>query len=151
MPGRLSLQAANLTGAVLAVLIYLLVILVFSSRMLGNSRAEHTLGAILIVLGLPLLYLLVNAPAHGRPLLYYIQLSLMLAYLVVELLLDYVLKLEFRSVRWMTIAYVTLFFGATGGMIGVASHAGKPWTFASVALFLVMAVLAFVQRAKTGM
>ena len=151
MPGRCGLQSASLIGAVVAVLIYVLVILVFSARLAGYERTEHWLGAALILLGVPLVYLLVLAAGHDRSPLYYVQLSLMLAYLLVELLLDYVLKLEFRSVRWMTIAYVTLFFGGTGGMIGVASHAGKPWTFSAVALFLIMAALAFFQRAKTGM
>lgn len=86
-----------------------------------------------------------------RPPLYFVQLGLMIVYFLVELLLDYILKIDFRSVRWMTITYVTLFFAATGGMLGVASHAGRGWSYASIALFLVMAVLAFVQRAVTGM
>ena len=68
-----------------------------------------------------------------------------------ELLLDYVFKIEFRQVRWMVISYVTLFFAGTGGMIGVAAEAGRSWSVSSVVLFLIMAVLAVVQRAKTGM
>jgi len=151
MPGRGSLQSANLIGAVVAVLIYVLVIMVFTARLGGSTRTEHWLGIALVLLGAPLVYLLVVAGGHERPPLYYVQLSLMLVYLIVELLLDYVLKLDFRSVRWMTIVYVTLFFGGTGGMLGVASHAGKPWTLSTVALFLIMAALAFFQRAKTGM
>jgi hypothetical protein len=75
----------------------------------------------------------------------------MLVYLIVELLLDYVLKLEFRSIRWMTIAYAVIFFSGTGGMIGVPSHAGKPWMYSAIVLFLSMAILTFSQRAKTGM
>jgi hypothetical protein len=74
----------------------------------------------------------------------------MIAFQLVELLLDYILDIDFRSIRWMTIVYVTLFFGATGGMIGVASHAGRGWTAVTGTTFLVMAGLAFYQRAKTG-
>jgi hypothetical protein len=44
-----------------------------------------------------------------------------------------------------------IFFGGTGGMLGVASHAGKPWAYSAIGLFLCMAILAFIQRAKTGM
>ena len=51
----------------------------------------------------------------------------------------------------MVITYVTLFFAGTGGMLGVAENAGRAWTIPAVILFLVMAVLAFVQRAVTGM
>ena len=151
MPGKCSLQSANLIGAIVAILIYVLVMLVFSARLGGSARAEHWLGAAVILLGVPLVYLLIVAGGHDRTPLYYVQLSLMLAYLLVEQLLDYVFRIDFRSVRWMKIAYVTLFFVGTGGMIGIASHAGKPWTISAVVLFLAMAALAFFQRAKTGM
>jgi hypothetical protein len=83
--------------------------------------------------------------------LYYLQIGLMLAWLVVELLLDYVLKINFRAVRWMVIGYVTLFFAGSGGMLGVASLAGRGWIIPAGILFLVMAALAFIQRAVTGM
>jgi len=83
--------------------------------------------------------------------LYYIQIILILLFLLVELLLDYILKIDFRQVRWMVISYVTFFFAATGGMLGVAANGGRTWTISTVILFLVMAVLAFVQRAVTGM
>jgi hypothetical protein len=141
----------NLTGAVVAVLVYALTIGVFAARLAGRSGLEHGLGLAVVALVLPLIYLLLRWKVDGRSGLYVLQLSLMIAYLVTELLLDYVFRYDFRSVRWITIAYVTLFFGATGGMIGVASHAGRGWTRASIVLFLAMALLAFVQRAVTGM
>ena len=75
----------------------------------------------------------------------------MILYLLGELLLDYILELPFRTVRWQAIAYVTLFFGATGGMLGVASLAGRGWSVTAIAIFLVMAALAFIQRSITGM
>jgi hypothetical protein len=43
------------------------------------------------------------------------------------------------------------FFAATGGMIGVASQAGKSWSMATTIVFLIMAILAFVQRGVTGL
>ena len=67
-----------------------------------------------------------------------------------KLLLDYVLKIEFRPVRWMVISYVMLFFAGTGGLIGIAGRAGRNWALAAIILFLTMTVLAFVQRAITG-
>jgi len=55
-----------------------------------------------------------------------------------------------RQVRWLVIPYVTLFFGATGGMIGVASRAGKVWTIAAVISFFTMTILSLAQRHITG-
>jgi hypothetical protein len=49
------------------------------------------------------------------------------------------------------ISYVVLFFAGTGGMLGVARYAGRGWSISAIILFLIMAVLTFVQRAVTGM
>ena len=81
----------------------------------------------------------------------YIQIACMLAWLVLEALLDYILKVDFRNVRWMVISYVVLFFAGTGGLLGVASNAGRGWSASAIILFLIMAVLTFIQRAITGM
>jgi hypothetical protein len=151
IPGDMKLiDKANLIGAGLAHAIYIIVILIFAARLAGKPHLDHMLGLVLSVTAAPLLYLLVLAPSLNRPPLYYIQISLMLAFLVVELLLDYLLKVDFRNVRWMVIAYVMIFFAGSGGMIGVASHAGRGWTISAVVLFLLMGVLAFVQRLITG-
>jgi len=98
-----------------------------------------------------MIFLLLKAPQLERPALYYIQIGCMLAWLLVEALLDYILKVDFRNVRWMVISYVVLFFAGTGGMLGVASNAGRGWSISAIVLFLIMAVLTFVQRAITGM
>ncbi len=105
----------------------------------------------ILPLAIPLVYLLVTAPQLQRPALYYLQIGLMLAWILVEALLDYILKLDFRKIRWMVISYIVLFFAGTGGMLGVAAYAGRGWTIVAGILFLLMAILAFVQRAVTGM
>lgn len=144
-------EKVDLIGAVLTYAIYINVILIFIVRLLKKASAERWLGLVLMLAAVPLVYLLAAPPSLRRPAIYYVQVCLMLAYLIVELLLDYILKIDFRSVRWMVIAYVVIFFAGTGGMIGVAARAGRAWTIPAILLFLVMAVLAFVQRGITGM
>jgi hypothetical protein len=146
-----SQDRCNLLGATLAVTINLLTIGIFLSRLTGRTALEHKIGIILILLVLPLIYLFISAYHLDRPRIYFLWIGLMISFLVVELLLDYVLKIPFRGGRWQGIAYVMLFFGSTGGMLGVAGLAGRGWTLAAVTSFLVMAVLAFVQRHVTGM
>ena len=75
----------------------------------------------------------------------------MLGFLLVELLLDYVLKIDFRQLRWIVIGYATLFFFATGGMLSIATYGGRAWTITAVTLYWVMAALAVMQRKITGM
>jgi len=145
------LEKMNLLGAVTAIAFFASAILVFTFRLLGKPQYGHWIGYFEFLLAAPLIFLLVKAPQLGRPTLYYIQIGCMLAWLVLEALLDYILKVDFRQVRWIVISYVVLFFAGTGGMLGVASNAGHGWSISAIILFLIMAVLTFVQRAITGM
>ena len=144
-------ERANLTGALVAVAMYATCIVVFVSRLVSRPQVGHAVGWAQFALAIPLIALLVLAPGLGRPWLYYLQIGLMLAFLAVELLLDYVMKADFRHIQWAVISYVVLFFAGTGGMIGVAALAGRSWSIAAGILFLATAVLAFVQRGVTGM
>jgi len=116
---------------------------------MGRLELSRRVGLASFLAAIPLIYLLINAFRTDRSSIYFIWVGLMIAFLIGELLIDYVLNVEFRTVRWATILYVVIFFAATGGMIGIAAEAGKWWTGATVFTFLVMAILAFVQRAKT--
>jgi hypothetical protein len=145
------LEKMNLLGAVTAIAFFVSAILVFVFRLLGKPQYGHWIGYFEFLLAIPLIYLLFQAPQLGRPALYYIQIGCMLAWLVLEALLDYILKVDFRQVRWIVISYVVLFFAGTGGLLGVASNAGRGWSTSAIILFLIMAVLTFVQRAITGM
>jgi len=151
MAPQLSIQNSNLLGGVLAILIYLLVISLLLGRLFGQGNLERVLGIFLILLIFPLTYLLISAFYLDRPRIYVLQVGLMILFLIVELALDYIFEVPFRTVRWQTIAYVMLFFGATGGMIGVASLAGRVWSVVAVIGFLVMGGVSFLQRHITGL
>jgi hypothetical protein len=144
------LGKTNLLGAIVAVVFYVSAILVFIFRLLGKAKYDYWIGYFEFLLAIPLIYLLLKAPQLQRPTLYYIQIGCMLAWLVVEALLDYILKVDFRNVSWMVIGYVVLFFAGTGGMLGLAANAGRRWSILAIILFLIMAILTFVQRAVTG-
>jgi len=145
------LEKTNLLGAIVAVAFFVSAIMVFVFRLLGKPQYGHWIGYFEFLLAIPLIFLLIQAPHLGRPALYYIQVCCMLAWLVVEALLDYILKVDFRNVRWMLISYVVLFFAGAGGMLGLATNAGRSWSIPAIILFLIMAVLTFVQRTVTGM
>ncbi len=145
------LERANVLGASVTVFLYGLYILLFTLRLLSKPQLGHWLASLQFLVVFPLLYLLIKAPQLERPTLYYVQVCLLLIFLLVELVLDHVLKVDFRQTRWMVVSYITLFFAATGGLLGVAADAGRGWAIGSVILFFIMAILAFIQRAVTGM
>lgn len=143
-------EKLNLVGAITAQVIFISSIITFLSRMIFKISPGHWVGTPILLMAFPLIYLLVKAPESGRPVLYYIQIGFMLFWLIVLFLVDYVLRYDFRQTQWMVISYVMLYFAGAGGMIGIASLAGRTWTISSVILFLIAAILAFVQRAVTG-
>ncbi len=145
------LEKTDLLGAIVAIAFYVSAILVFSFRLLGKPQYGIWIGYFEFLLAIPMIFLLLKAPQLERPVLYYIQIGCMLSWLLVETLLDSILKIDFRNIRWIVISYVVLFFAGTGGMLGVASNAGQGWSISAIILFLIMAVLTFVQRAVTGM
>jgi hypothetical protein len=144
------LTNANLLGALVAHVIYLSSVLVFVSRLLVRSGPGSWLGVPTLLMALPLGYLLWTAPSLQRPTLYYVQVGVMLLWILALFVLDYVLKIEFRQSRWMVIGFVTLYFAGLGGMIGVAALAGRAWMQSAIVFFFVTLMLAFVQRAVTG-
>ena len=144
------LPTPNLLGALCAIWIYVFSILVFIARLKDKPQIESTFGIISFLSAIPLLYLLITAPQHNRELLYYIQIGMMLLWIIVEIIIDYILKLDFRQDMKWVIPYVMLFFAGAGGMLGVAALAGSGWLITAVVLFFLMAGLAFYQRAKTG-
>ena len=150
MPG-LDIHRANTLGAIVSLIALLLCILIFVFRLNGMSVVERWLGVLFMATALPFIYLLLGAGELQRAPLYYIQLVAILLFILLELLLDYVFQVDFRQVRWKTILYVMFFFAGSGGLRGIASLAGRPWTYTAIVLFLLMTALAFWQRAKTGM
>lgn len=147
----MDINKLNILGASISVLIMAICSLIFILRLLKQQTVEYWLGIAFIFTAIPLIYLLCTANQLQRPTIYYIQLGIMIVFIIIELLLDYIFKIDFRNIKWMAITYAIFFFTATGGMIGIASQAGKIWTITTIILFWVMTILCFVQRAKTGM
>ena len=143
-------EKLDLLGAIVAHVIFFSGIITFLSRMIFDLQPGHWVGIPILLMFFPLVYLLIMAPRFNRPLLYYVQVTTMLVYLIVLFLVDYVFKYDFRQTQWMVIMYVMLAYAGIGGMIGIASHAGRGWTISAIILFIVFAILGFVQRAVTG-
>ncbi|MGB2897030.1 MAG: hypothetical protein WBB65_12790 [Anaerolineales bacterium] len=143
-------EKMDFLGAIVAHVVFISSIITFTSRMIFKLKPGHWVGIPILLMIFPLGYLLLRAPEFNRPILYYVQIGTMLVWLIVLFLADYVLKYDFRQTQWMVISYVVLYFAGMGGMIGIAAQAGRGWTISAIIFFLIAAVLAFVQRAVTG-
>jgi hypothetical protein len=141
----------NLIGAISANVYMLLIIALFAARILGWLEIERWIGIVSSLILIPLIYLFVVGLKTNRRMIYFVWLGLMILFVLFELIVDDILRVDFRSVQWTVIPYVMFFFAATGGMIGVARQAGKAWSMVTYMIFLVMAVLTFVQHGITGL
>lgn len=140
----------NLLGSIIANLNNVFLVGIFLSRIYKYQSIEYWLGILFISSFIPLILMLVKAFEMNRPLLYFIQLILMISFILLELLLDYILKIDFRQNRNILIPYITLFYASFGGMIGIASQAGRSWTIITIITFLVMTFLSLFMHFKTG-
>ena len=144
-------KTANLVGAITANVYMLLIIVVFTVRIFGWLEIGRWIGIASSLVLFPLIYLFVIGLRTDRFKIYFVWLVLMILLCLFELTVDDILRVDFRSVQWAVIPYVMFFSAATGGMIGVANQAGKRWTRLTCVIFLIMAVLAFIQRGITGL
>ena len=129
----------------------ILIIVMFVARILGWLEIGRWVGLASSLVLIPLVYLFIVGLKTDRQAIYFVWLALMILFALFELIVDDILRVDFRSVQRAVIPYVMFFFAATGGMIGVAAQAGKPWSIVTSIVFLIMAVLAFVQRGLTGL
>lgn len=146
-----NVRFADLVGAITANVYMLLIIAIFVSRILGWFEIGRWVGFASSLIIVPLVYLFVVGLRIGRRKIYFVWLALMILFALFELVVDQILRIDLRSAQWTVVPYVMFFFAATGGMIGVASQAGRFSAITTVIIFLIMAILAFVQRGITGL
>jgi phosphoglycerol transferase MdoB-like AlkP superfamily enzyme len=141
---------ADLVGAITANVYMLLIIAVFVAHILGLLEISRWIGFTSSLVLFPLLYLFVVGLRTGRRKIYFAWLVLMILFVLFELIVDQILTVDLRSQQSSVVPYVMFFFSETGGMIGVASQAGKAWTITTVIIFLILAVYVFRSTWNNG-
>jgi hypothetical protein len=124
MAAGIDYRLVDIALVVIANLFNLLVTGIFVSRAKQWKRAEEPLGWISVALALPVAIALVLNILGDREWWASVLPALLLAFLIVELILDYILKLAFRRTRFLG-PYLLLFYAAQMGMIGYAFLAGE--------------------------
>jgi hypothetical protein len=121
---------------VVANLANLLTAAIFLSRTLGQDRAETLLGLVFVSLALPAAAGVVLNALAGREWWTVLLPMPLIVFCIVELLLDYVLGIEFRStgLRW---PYIILYYVALISMVGYSFGIGKPYGFVTLATYML--------------
>ena len=103
----------------IANLVNLLVTGVFIARGNGYEQTEYVLGLAVVAMALPTMAFVVSNVIHQREWWTIVLPLPLILYCLVELLLDYVLKLDFRNTGLIWL-YIPIFYLGLWGMIGYA-------------------------------
>jgi hypothetical protein len=113
----MTVRSINILGVIAANLFNLLTTGIMLSRPLGRKRLERYLGLATIALILPLSFVVVSHATNSADFWMIMLPGLMILFLILEWVLDYVLKLDFRQTRLLG-PYLLFFYAAQWGMIG---------------------------------
>lgn len=134
MLDNVSVTLVDTAVFVIANVVNLLMVAIFLVRTRGKRQVERRLGWIQIALVVPLCVIVVFNFNAGREWWRVVLPLLLAAFLLVELLLDYILQLNFRETRLLG-PYLLLYYAALMGMIG--------YTFMTNTLYGVITLITY--------
>ncbi len=141
--------AVDYTLFVVAVLANLLMVGIFAAKARCLARLQYALGIALLVLALPLGAAVVLNLLWGREWWTVAMPLAMIAFLAVELLLDYVWKVDFRSTRLLA-PYLALYYVGFIALTGYSFSLGKPYGFAALVTYFANLVATAYSFARVG-
>jgi hypothetical protein len=140
-----ALDPFDLIFVVSGVIFNLMIIGVYVAQKHERTRLVRVFGTVVICLAIPLVAVFIDYLIVGRALWIMIYLGSILLYLFVELLLDFILKIEFRKKLILHIPYIILFYVASFGFIGISFSINRTWGYVvSVAFWAVLASLIYL-------
>ena len=149
MDAQLEYRMVDTALFLIANLVNILLIGIFLSRPWGLKRLERILGLASIALALPVgLAVVINA-LGGREWWTAVLPSLLVAFLIVELILDYILRLPFRSSRLLG-PYLLLYYLSLMGMIGYAFLVSEAYGFITLATYFLNLLATWYSYSKVG-
>jgi len=131
-----SIKYLDITVVIIANLINLILTMIFLIRIHGRPAWEHALGYGTIVMILPLAVIAVLNAIRGRSWAFWVLPLVMVAYLGLEFVLDYVLKLNFRQTALLG-PYLLMYYLGQFALIGYAFLVGRPQGFTTLITYFI--------------
>ena len=143
--GHGDVQGTDLAMVVMAVAVNLLVAVMFLGRVRGTRRA-NLWGWVAVALAVPVAAIAIWNLVGGRAWWTIVLPALYAAYALLELLLDGILKVDFRS-SWLLAPYLVTYYVGLLGLVGYAFGVGAIEGFVSLAAyFLSLAATSYSYR-----
>jgi len=130
----------DLTVVYLANLINILIAFLFLARMSDLTAVENPLGIAVITMGFVLGYIAYLNKKNCRDKWETYLIIPIFLFIIVELILDYILVLDFRSTIIVG-PYVLLYYVGAWGLIGYSFRFEKKWGFITLGTYFLMMIL----------
>ncbi|MFX0048136.1 MAG: hypothetical protein ACFE8G_08200 [Candidatus Hermodarchaeota archaeon] len=104
----------------ISILMNILVIAIFIVRKKGFEQLEHKIGYIVISCAIPLFIIMIYYILIGKELWIIIYIIIIISFLMIEMILDYILKIEFRSNLKIAIPYIIIYYIAFWGLLAIS-------------------------------
>lgn len=141
-------RSVDLTVFSLANLMNIIMVLVFLARASGMPRI-YTVGVIWVAF-IVVLSIVVFLNVRSRRKWWTIVLpSLLIAFLFLEIILDYILRIDFRSTRLLG-PYLLLYYLALFGMIGYSFQIGKRFGIVTLVTYFINQIATFYSYFQVG-
>jgi hypothetical protein len=103
-----------------------------------NQVLIQSFGAIVVLLSIPFTISLAGYIKHKAKRIIIISNIIILCYLFIEVLLDYILLIPFRDILAIHIPYIIVFYAAAFSMIGVSRTISRKMGFIVLMTFLIL-------------
>jgi len=127
----------------------ILLIGIFLARSNGWTRVEYVLGLVLIALALPLSGAVVLNLISKREWWTAVLPILLILFLMTELVLDYILKLDFRNTSLLG-PYLGIYYLGLMGMIGYSFLMGRGYGFVTLSTYFLNLLVTWYAYAQVG-
>lgn len=132
-----------------AVAFNLLIAALFIAQKLGRDNLVKTFGILWLWLMIPLALVFVSYWRAGRETWIFVNFGFVFLYMLVELLLDYVFKIDFRSKPISHVPYIILEYAALFSLIGIAFEIDRTWgTVIAICFWILMGSLVYLYWEK---
>jgi hypothetical protein len=121
-----------------ALLFNVLVSAVYVSTKLNLTALRQASGLVIISLIVPFALTLREYVREAAERKILISNTVVLLYLVLELLLDYVLRIPFREILAIHVSYIVVFYAAEFSLMSVSFHISRKAGYAVAATFFVL-------------
>lgn len=128
----------------------LLLVVLFWARISDQPFVARIAGIASILLGLPLAVLAISNLLQHRTWWTVVLPLLLVLFLLIELLFDYILKIEFRQ-TWLVGPYLLFYYLGSMVMVGYAFMVKVPYGVITLITYFIQVGLGVYSRFKTGL